>query len=203
MRNNRKSRSQLGVVLAGLAMAAGTSFGAALYWDADGTGSTATGGSGPWDITNSTWRLSSGTGTLQPWANGTNGNSAYLRGTVGTLTLADNITIAYMEASNGYVINGDGGGLYKVTFDSTSKVGGDGGTYALFYNNSGTLTVNAPVVLAGAFNFDFRSSATLNGVVSDNGSTAGFLANGGTITLNNAKHVLRGLQRLWHLDHRP
>jgi hypothetical protein len=185
-------RNRLGSVLAACVMGvAGTAFGANLYWDADGAGSGATGGTGTWDTSSLTWRLGSSGGTLQAWDNGTTGNSAYLAGTVGTLTLGANVTAAYLSASGGYVINGDGGGLYKLTLDSTSKVGGDGGTYAVMYNG-GALTINAPVVLTGSFNHDFRGSVTFNGVVSDTGTPRALLSNFATITLNNANTFTGG-----------
>lgn len=188
------------VRMAAVVMAAGaavTACGAPinLYWDANGA-TSGTGGTGPWNLADSTWRLGSATGTLQAWNNDVNGNSAYILGTVGTLTLGDNVTVAYLLASSGYVINGDAGALYKLTFDSTSKVGGDGGAYAVMMNNGGvSVTINAPVVLTGAYVHQFRDTVTFNGVVS---GTAGLMSSGNdpyrqTITLTNANTFSGGI----------
>jgi fibronectin-binding autotransporter adhesin len=178
-------RSLFATVLAVMMLAGGggvTAYGAPanLYWDVNGA-TAGTGGTGPWNLTDLTWRTNSATGTLLPWDNGVNGNSAYLGGTVGTLTLGANITVAYISPSSGYVINGDAGGSYSLTFDSTSKVGGDGGVYAVMMNG-GLLTINAPVVLAGSFYSQFRGDITFNGVVSGSGSLSTYT----TMTLTNA-----------------
>lgn len=186
--------SVLAAVLVVMMLAGGggvTAYGAPtnLYWDANGA-TAGTGGTGPWNLTDSTWRTNTATGALMPWDNGINGNWAYLAGTVGTLTLGDNVTVAYLSASSGYVINGDAGGLYKLTFDSTSMFAG--GSYTVMMNGGG-VTINAPVVLTGT-NMDFRSTMTFNGAISNApGSSAGFVANsGGIVTLNAASPAFSG-----------
>jgi fibronectin-binding autotransporter adhesin len=179
-----------GVMAVGGAAVTGYGAPANLYWDANGD-TAGTGGTGTWNLADSTWRLGSATGTPQAWNNDVNGNSAYLAGTVGTLTLGDNITVALLSSSSGYVINGDGGGLYKLTLDSTSKVGGDGGSYAVMMaNGTGPLTVNAPVVLAGPVCHQYRGTITFNGVVSGSAGV-GTLA-GNTLTLTNANTFTGG-----------
>ena len=54
-----------------------------LYWDADGTTSSSTGGTGTWTTAN-TWRAGSATGTLGNWSDG---NNAFFQGTAGTVTV--------------------------------------------------------------------------------------------------------------------
>ncbi len=179
------------IALAAVALLAATpAFAANLYWDANGA-VAGTGGTGEWNLADLTWRDGGIGGALQAWDNGTNGNAAYLGGTVGTLTLGANVTASFLSSSSGYQINGDGGGLYKLTLDSTSKVGGDGGVYAVMMNDGGgLLTVNAPTELTGAFYHQFRGSITFNGVVSGSAGLGSYSFR--TLILNNANTFTGG-----------
>ncbi len=157
-----------------------TAFGA-LTWDADGSGPN-NGGTGPWNTTDLTWYNGA---SHQAWADN---NDVVLGGTAGTLTLAENITIGSNSTNlilnattSGYQINGDVGGLYKLTIDGTGGVGG----YRVGVD--GALTINAPVVLKG-YDLDLRSGTkTLNGVVSDDGTSRTLVNQAySTLVLNNA-----------------
>ena len=78
--------------LATLLVVAGANARAAdLYWDADADSSAGTGGTGPWNLSDSFWRDSSSTGTLGIW---TPGSTANLGGTYGTLTVPASTAIA-------------------------------------------------------------------------------------------------------------
>lgn len=175
-------------------MAAGAAQGASLYWDGNGDGTR--GGDGTWNTSGSSWWTAASGGTLQAWANGVNGNSAYLGGTAGTLTLGADVTVDLLDvATVGYVINGDAGGLYKLTLDSSNAPGGSqGANYTVMSVNGGKLlTINAPVVLTGSRMHQFRSDVTINGVVS---GTQGFTAPGSsgvTLTLNGSNTFSGGV----------
>ncbi len=72
------------IILGIVALASGFGLHAAdLFWDADGAGSAATGGTGTW-TTNNTWRTGSSTGTLGNW---TDANNAVFGGTAGVVTI--------------------------------------------------------------------------------------------------------------------
>lgn len=75
------SRSFLATVLV---LAGAHARAADLYWDADADTTADTGGTGPWNLSDSFWRDSSSTGTLGIW---TNGSTANLGGNYGTLTI--------------------------------------------------------------------------------------------------------------------
>ena len=81
-------------VLAGLGT---THAGAAsLFWDVDGAGSAATGGTGTW-TTAGTWRDGSATGMVGNWIDG---SDAVLPNTAGTITLTDPVAANSLEFAN-------------------------------------------------------------------------------------------------------
>src|SRR5690606_32955390 len=78
--------------LASVLVLAGTpSHAADLYWDADGDTTEGTGGTGAWNLADSSWRDASSTGNLGAWSNGSTAN---LGGTYGTLTIPASTAIA-------------------------------------------------------------------------------------------------------------
>ena len=111
------------------------------YWDVDGAGSAATGGSGTWDTSSSLWRNGSSTETLSTWPNtDPNTDIAQLAGTGGTITL------------NSSLVNIN---VNKIVFGTTG--------YTIAGPVSGTATLNlsgtTPTIDTGA------NAATINAVI--------------------------------------
>jgi autotransporter-associated beta strand protein len=92
-----------------------------LHWDADGSASTAVGGSGTWDTSASLWRNGSSTGPLQAWSAG---GRAVLGGTAGTVTLnSSSQDIAFNRISltkSGYTVAAPSNGTARLTLGGTS-----------------------------------------------------------------------------------
>jgi len=114
-----------------------------LFWDADGAGTTATGGTGFWDTTSSLWRLSASNGALQAYTNTSPSTiTADFAGTAGTVTLADGTNLnvnTMLFGANGYVINPGSGSTIVLS-------AGAGATNAIPTITTGTgntATINA------------------------------------------------------------
>lgn len=110
-----------------------------LYWDADGSTSAATGGTGTWDTTSILWRLLSSTGTLQTYDN-TAPSAAIARfgGTAGTVTLSGTLNAGGLNFSvGGYTLTGGTLSLAPSTSPFT------------YTTNGGTTTINSAITSAG------------------------------------------------------
>lgn len=154
-----------------------------LYWDGNGSTTTATGGNGTWGTAN-TWRSGSSTGTLQNWADG---NTAVLGGTAGTITISTTpmigqirfLTTGYNVGANGagpISFNGtysstaptfdtSGGTLVSGKFDATvnAKITGtpSGGIVIKDINNITTPSTSGRFYLNSASNSDFTGDVTV------------------------------------------
>src|SRR5690349_15949982 len=89
---SKKCQTVVGVTAALLTITALTPLPAAhavqYFWDADGSTTAATGGTGTWDAAALLWRALTSTGTLSKWPNtAANTDEAIFGGTAGTVTL--------------------------------------------------------------------------------------------------------------------
>jgi len=161
-----------------LIMLGGATAQADLYWDANGA-SAGTGGTGPWNTSDLTWRAVNHVGVLQAWANGNNAtfvNGAVYYVTPGTITLETDITVGSMNFMNDhYTIDGP----FTVTCDAA--VNGIGTTVAGYPLASGT--INVPVILKNG-HIQFRNNVILNGNISDDGGARQLQHYFDTLTLN-------------------
>ena len=144
---------------------------AALFWDADGSTTAATGGTGNWDSTSSLWRSGSSTGTLGLWLNdGT--AAATFGGTAGTISLTENISINSLTLNVGQTIASPGGST--LTFSGASaSINGTSGSAA---------TISA--IIAGSVALTKAQSVqlTLSGA---NTFSGGLAVTGGRLNFNN------------------
>ncbi|RYD30716.1 MAG: hypothetical protein EOP87_16140, partial [Verrucomicrobiaceae bacterium] len=142
---------------------------AGFYWDANGSTSSATGGTGIWDTTSELWRLESLTGPLLPWpVDGTN-LTAHLFGTAGTLTVTADLSVNNILAAS-------------TAGSATTTISGA----------TGSLTLQGPSVPV----IDVATGKTLS-ITTQLSSTAGFTkSGGGTLILNNATNDITGGVRL-------
>lgn len=135
-----------------------------LYWDADGSATTATGGTGVWDASSSLWRADSATGTLQAYANTASTGTATFAGTSGTVTIAADTAIYanYLSfAANGYLLTGS---------NSASVLNLDG-TAPTISVTSGTARIGATVAGSGGLNKIGSSLLWLMGTNTYSGTT--------------------------------
>ena len=155
----------------------------AYFWDADGVGASGTntslGGTGTWDSTSALWW--NGT-TYNTWNNlgGTTGSIAFIKGTAGTVTIADggvtvgcdldatnkNTNAAVTVSTAGYTLKGG-----PLTYDGTGSL-----VDAIIYHltGSGNLTLNNDTIVK---TFGPAGTANIN--------TKFLVADGaGTVTVN-------------------
>lgn len=164
---------------------------ATLYWDADGSGSASTGGTGTWDTSSSLWRNGSATGTLTTWPTALASASdatAVLGGTAGALTLNTSVILGGMQvipsSGTSYTVSGSG----RLNFIPVS------GTPAVDVQSGSTLTLTA--VINGVNGLQKTSAGTL--ILDNVGDrlTGGITVSGGTLqagsaTNNAASNALR------------
>ncbi len=154
-----------------------------LFWDADGDGSSATGGTGIWDTSSLLWRPGSSTGTpLQYWTNESPSTlTADLAGGSGTLTVASGTTInvnAIVFGVTGDTIAGA---------DSTSVLNLDGTTPTITTGAGNTETISANLSgTAGLVKANDTGKLILSGVNTYTGTT---LVSGGTLQFNSAASI--------------
>ncbi|MCE9631163.1 MAG: autotransporter-associated beta strand repeat-containing protein, partial [Planctomycetia bacterium] len=141
-----------------------TSAAADYYWDADGSSSASTGGTGMWDTTSSLWRTGSAAGALAAWPNNTGTpDSAFFSGTSGTVTIADAmaITAGGLTFTANYTIDRAGTGsltlagasspILNVGTSSTATISaGIGGSIGLTKTGSGSLVLSGSNSYSGA-----------------------------------------------------
>jgi autotransporter-associated beta strand protein len=175
-----------------------------LYWDSDGAGSSALGGSGTWDTSSLLWRSGATTGSLVAYVNTALTGTARLGGTAGTLTIKTGTTINANQiifSTSGYTIAGA---------DSTSILNLDGTTPTITIGDGSTQTISATIagsagltkawdngtlVLAGANTY--TGATTINGgnLVLDM-NAGGSLNSASTLTLgattNSGNFVVKG-----------
>lgn len=134
------------------------------YWDADGSSSASTGGTGTWDTTSSLWRSGSATGTLLAWPNNTGTpDIAFFGGTAGTVTIADAtaITAGGLTFTSNYTLNRAGTGSLTLAGASSPVVNvgasgtatisaGIGGSAGLTKTGSGSLMLSGSNSYSGA-----------------------------------------------------
>jgi autotransporter-associated beta strand protein len=109
---------------------------------------------------------------LSSWAN-TGNNIAYFSSTVGTITLAENISIGgIFSDQDGFILNTTGSNVIILTTNSTFNVA------------TGTLTLNSPI--SGSFNFTKAGSGVLN-LSPDNNYTGSTSLNDGNIIVSSIK----------------
>jgi len=132
---------------------AGVAHSTDLKWDADETAGDPTGGSGAWDTSSLLW---DNAGVMQAWSNG---NTAILGGTPGTLTLGASITAAGITVNGAdFVVSGGlalSAGALNIASGASLEV--TNGTSSASWTNltgSGTLVINKPnnMDITAAFN---------------------------------------------------
>lgn len=145
-----------------------------LYWDQDGSTTTATGGTGTWDLATAYWRNASSTGNLRAWSDiaGTT-DTADFGGTAGAVTLGTNLgVLGLIFEVGGYTLS---------TGSNTLKLGSGGISTA-----AGSSGMNGSVTLAGAQAWNVASGSTLTvGAKVDTNGFALNLASAGTTTLTS------------------
>jgi autotransporter-associated beta strand protein len=114
-----------------------------LFWDQDGDTTTATGGTGTWNTSN-TWRSGSSTGTLGDWSDG---NVAVFGGTAGTVTLSAPVS------ANGLTFNTTG---YAITGSTLTLTGASA---PILNVSTGTSTISSDI--AGTNGLEKTGSGTL------------------------------------------
>lgn len=160
------------------------------YWDADGDGSAAIGGTGNWDTTSLLWRLANDTGTLSAWPIAGRNNDVFLTGATGTLTLIAGISV------NDITVNPSAAGTYTIA-GTTQTLTLNGSTQSVLDIATGsTLTITSG--LAGMSGFTKNSAGTLilDGTAGSNALVGSINVNGGTLqvgsaTNSSASQVLR------------
>ncbi len=160
------------------------------YWDADGAGSAATGGTGNWDTISSLWRSGTSFGPLGTWPGIGDDNDAFLGGTAGTLTLTAGISL------NDVTVAPSSGTAYVIA-GATQTLTLNGGVQSVIDVASGsTLTITAG--LAGTNGFTKTSAGTLvlDSAAGTDTLFGGITISGGTVqagsaTNSSASQVLR------------
>ncbi len=137
------------------------------YWDVDGAGSAATGGSGTWDTSSSLWRNGSSTETLSTWPNtDPNTDIAQLAGTGGTITLNSSLVNINVNkivfGTTGYTIAGPVSGTATLNLSGTTPTIDTGANAA---------TINAVITGSAGLTKDGTGTLTLNGINTFTGMT--------------------------------
>lgn len=162
-----------------------------LYWDADGSASTAVGGSGTWDTSAALWRNGSSTGPLQAWPAG---GRAVLGGTAGTVTLngsSQDIALNRLSLTKtGYTVAAPASGTARLVLGGTSPTL-DMSSYcsatinAVFAGSTLTKTGSGMVALRGANTYAGGTAHTAGGITIGHVSALGTGAlhlNGGSLS---------------------
>ena len=170
-----------GLVLSALALiGASQAPGATYYWDADGSTTAATGGTGNWDTSSSLWRLGSATGTLGTWTNSST-DGVVFGGTAGTVTLNTAITansLTFTTAS--YTIDGAQTLTLNGTTPTITVTSGAGAT--TLGGNASFRLVASGLTVAGGGNLSLSAASTA--VYAD--LTGGITVNGARLDIDNS-----------------
>jgi|GEM_PF-916338 len=172
-----------GLVLSALALiGASQAPGATYYWDADGSTTAATGGTGNWDTSSSLWRLGSATGTLGTWTNSST-DGVVFGGTAGTGTVTLNTAITansltFTTAS--YTINGAQTLTLNGTTPTITVTSGAGGT--TLGGDASFRLVASGLTVAGGGNLSLTAASTAVYA----GLTGGITVNGARLDIDNS-----------------
>ena len=163
---------------------------ATLYWDADGSTTTATGGTGNWDTSTLLWRTGSSLGVLGTWPTSGGDNDANLSGTSGTLTLTTGVSV------NDISVNPSPSGTYTITGSGQTLSLGGSAQSVLDVATGSTLAITPGLAGLNGFTKSSAGTLTLDGAGGTNGIVGGITVSGGTLqagsaTNNGASQVLR------------
>ncbi len=159
------------------------------FWDADGDGSAAIGGTGSWDTTAALWRLGSSTGPLNPWGNPGENNDALLQGTAGMLTLSTGISV------NDLFVAPTAAGAYTVTGTSQTLTLNGAIKSVIDVATGSTLTLNLGLAGTNGFTKSGAGTLVLDGANGTGSLFGGINVTGGTLQAgtggNSGSTVLR------------
>ena len=165
------------------------------FWDGPNVVETGTvsGGTGTWDNTTTNWTVADGS-TNSAWRQG----FAVFEGTAGTVTLAQNVTMAGLQfVTTGYLITTSNGSTITAAAGTILEAGtGVSGTIGVGIVGAGDVTINnlGTVILTAANTY--TGGTTLSGGTlqigngGTTGSVVGAIVNNSALVLNRSDDLL-------------